>query len=187
MPTPDDFVSALPIINPRPRKPGTFTPGNTLSRGRMKGSVNRITKDLKLGLLDAAESLGEDGNGKNGLTGYLRFVGANHPKAFCHMLGKVLPLQINGTGLASDAPPVAINIICVPSGHFLSEEDIAHTRGEPVQPPQIEHAPQIEPQPEPEPEPEHPRITALKVELNNLSYDELLARARECGLVDNVE
>ena len=37
------------------------------------------------------------------------------------------------------------------------------------------------------PLPEHPKLAALEAELNNLSYDELLVRARQCGLVDNVE
>ena len=39
--------------------------------GRPKGSKNKITLGLKEAFLVALETVGEDGKGKNGLTGYL--------------------------------------------------------------------------------------------------------------------
>ena len=83
--------------------------------------------------------------------------------------------------------PSVINIIGVPSGHFVTEPGYRLERVID----QIEHnsVPQIEAveatQEEPEPGTElTPRLAALENELNSLSYDELLARARQCGLVD---
>lgn len=67
-------------------------------KGRQKGSVNKTTAALKDAILMAAESLGENMNGKDGLTGYLRFLGASEPKAFAGLLGKVLPMQVTGEG-----------------------------------------------------------------------------------------
>lgn len=67
-------------------------------KGRVKGSPNRTTKALKEAILLAADDVGEDGEGKGGLTGYLRTLAKAEPKAFAGLLGKVLPLQVTGEG-----------------------------------------------------------------------------------------
>lgn len=101
MPTLDDF--ALPVINPRP-KSHLYGPDNPPpARGRLKGSVNRVTRDLKNGLLSAAEELGCDGEGTGGLIGYLKFLGLRHPKAFAGLLGRMLPLQVDANATGSVA------------------------------------------------------------------------------------
>src|SRR3954471_8879865 len=121
-PLPADF-SVVPII--QRSKP--------LPPRKKKGAVARITRDLKQGIIEAAENIGSDGNGEGGLVGFLEDLGRHHKKAFAGLLGKVLPMQPSAsTGVS----PVAINIIGVPSGHYLSEEDIAKARGETLQ---IEH------------------------------------------------
>ena len=74
--------------------------------GRQKGTPNKTTQALKDATLLAAESLGEDMNGKGGLEGYLRFLGKNEPKSFAVLLGKVLPLQVTG----QDGAPLNITI-----------------------------------------------------------------------------
>lgn len=84
------------------------------------GTVNRITSDLKLGIIDAAAAYGSDGRGAGGLTGYLFFLAGKHPKAFSSLLGKMLPLQVNShsTSLVGQ-----VNIVSVPAGqHFNSDE-----------------------------------------------------------------
>ena len=65
-------------------------------KGRAKGSPNKTTKVLKEAILLAAEQVGRDGRGKDGLTGYLRKVATEDVKAFAGLLGKVLPLQVTG-------------------------------------------------------------------------------------------
>lgn len=67
-------------------------------RGRKKGEVNKTTAALKEAILLAAEEVGENGKGKGGLVGYLRFVATKEPKAFAGLLGRVLPLQLTGAG-----------------------------------------------------------------------------------------
>lgn len=64
--------------------------------GRKKGTPNKTTTALKDAILMAAEGVGEDGEGKGGLTGYLRGVAMKDTKAFCGLLGKVLPQTISG-------------------------------------------------------------------------------------------
>ncbi|MDE2441941.1 MAG: hypothetical protein KGP14_13035 [Betaproteobacteria bacterium] len=66
--------------------------------GRPKGSQNKTTTQLKEAILLAAEKVGEDGKGKDGLVGYLQRVAQTDVKAFSALLGKVLPMQITGEG-----------------------------------------------------------------------------------------
>lgn len=64
--------------------------------GRPKGSQNKTTALLKEAILKAAELAGEDGKGKGKTVGYLKKLAKEHPPAFSQLLGKVLPLQIEG-------------------------------------------------------------------------------------------
>lgn len=66
------------------------------SAGRPKGVPNRTTTALKDAILLAAEEVGEDGNGQDGLKGYLKGLAKDEPKAFSALLGKVLPMQVTG-------------------------------------------------------------------------------------------
>ncbi len=64
--------------------------------GRPKGLPNKTTATLKEAILKAGELVGEDGKGKDGLTGYLVRVAKTDTKAFAGLLGKVLPMQVTG-------------------------------------------------------------------------------------------
>ena len=65
-------------------------------KGRPKGSTNKTTALLKEAILLAAEQVGENGSGKDGLVGYLREVARADAKAFSSLLGRVIPLQVTG-------------------------------------------------------------------------------------------
>lgn len=67
-------------------------------KGRVKGVPNKTTKALKEAIIMAAEQVGEDGKGKEGLVGYLKRVATEDVKAFASLLGRVLPLQLAGDG-----------------------------------------------------------------------------------------
>lgn len=67
-------------------------------RGSRKGVPNKTTTALKEAILLAAERVGKDGKGKDGLTGYLENLAAREPKAFSSLLGRVLPMTIAGPG-----------------------------------------------------------------------------------------
>lgn len=66
--------------------------------GRPKGSENKTTKALKEAILGAAEEHGFNGEGEDGLQGYLRKVATEDIKAFSGLLGKVLPMTVAGDG-----------------------------------------------------------------------------------------
>ena len=89
---------AKPKTRPRPPRAGM---------GRPAGAKNKVTTTLKEAILLAAEQVGEDGQGRDGLTGYLRSVAIAEPKAFCGLLGRVLPIQANLAGPNGEALPPA--------------------------------------------------------------------------------
>jgi hypothetical protein len=145
-----------------------------------------LTADIRRDCIAGFAAHGLDGKGKFGFRGYMQFLATKHPKAAARLIEKILPFVVNGSGF-NPAPVSTIRIVGIESGEYLSREDIDRLQ---QQPQLFNHVPAIEhhnaPAPEIEAKPE-PRLAALEAELNNLSYDELLARARQCGLVDNVE
>ena len=62
--------------------------------GRPKGKPNRTTTLLKDAILQAAGNAG----GPDGLVGYLERQANENPGPFMALLGKVLPMQIEGSG-----------------------------------------------------------------------------------------
>jgi len=62
--------------------------------GRPKGVPNKNTTLLKDALLEAAAKAG----GAEGLIGYLQTQATANPQSFLPLLGKVLPLQVHGSG-----------------------------------------------------------------------------------------
>ena len=66
--------------------------------GRQKGTPNKTTTALKEAILAAATEHGNDGMGAGGLQGYLFKVASEDIKAFAGLLGRVLPMTVDGTG-----------------------------------------------------------------------------------------
>jgi hypothetical protein len=59
-------------------------------RGRQIGSMNRVTRAMKIAALNAAElSKHSDGT----LTGYLQFLADEHPPCFANILTRLIPVQ----------------------------------------------------------------------------------------------
>lgn len=135
--------TARQLTDESPRKPGTFQKGfdprrdaSQIPPRRKAGTPNAITRDLRRGIVDAAEKYGSDGKGKDGLTGYLFHLAGKHPKAFAGLLGKVLPMQVSGNVGQFIG---TVNIVAVPADHYLSPEDIARLAPAPNDAPTLEY------------------------------------------------
>jgi hypothetical protein len=75
------------------RRVGDGTPGP----GRPKGVPNKTTIKLKEAILAAAEQHGRDGQGEQGLQGYLFKLASEESRAFAQLLGRVLPLDLSSS------------------------------------------------------------------------------------------
>ena len=67
------------------------------NKGRRKGDALRTTAVLKDAILYAAQCIGEDGNGLDGLVGYLKRIARSDPRTYATLLAKVIPLQVQTT------------------------------------------------------------------------------------------
>jgi hypothetical protein len=88
--TTDMSTNVVPIKDKRGRfgKPGVDNPG------RPRGGINKNTRLLKEAIMLAAEIEGQDGEGKGKLVGFLRRVAQEDLRAFCALLGRIIPLQV---------------------------------------------------------------------------------------------
>ena len=78
--------------------------GKRPGSGRKKGGTNKITSDVKQAILEAFNALGG--------VEYLCAVAREDSKAFCALLGKLIPVKVAGDAedppmlrMAIDAPP----------------------------------------------------------------------------------
>ena len=69
--------------------------GGKRRTGRKKGGTNKITSDVKQAILEAFNALGG--------VEYLCAVAREDPKAFCALLGKLIPVKVAGD---AEDPPV---------------------------------------------------------------------------------
>lgn len=115
-----------PELEPaRPRGPdGKFVKGQPVPAQmprRKKGVANRITRDIKYGLTEAAIRHGSNGRGKGGLVGFFQYLLLTDLRAFANLIGRMVPLQLNAD--VNGGGTVNVTISPVPSGNFLSLEE----------------------------------------------------------------
>jgi hypothetical protein len=123
---------------PAKRRPGgtPFQPGVSGNpAGKPKGTLNRVTKDLKAAILGALEAAG----GKEGSVGYLRRLAIENSSAFASLLGKVLP-----TTLAADESSGGVPVKMVFERHIVFPDGRREIQGvtpKSLPPPDSSHAP----------------------------------------------
>ena len=77
-------------------------------------------------MIGAAVEHGFDGKGKGGLQGYCLLLASKHPKVFAGLLGKMLPLKLEGSLLDGSGAGFIHSVVieAVPSDRYLSREQI---------------------------------------------------------------
>ena len=68
------------------QRPGGFKQGHEKRGGRKRGTPNFFSQDYKKAIFEAAYRVGYDGNGKDGLVGYLMWVALRDPESFIGIL-----------------------------------------------------------------------------------------------------
>jgi hypothetical protein len=124
------------------RSDGKFRPGHRRVGGRKKGRPNLHTRDIRAALLAAGESLGSDGQGTGGLTGFFMEVGRKKPEVLGGWISDLLPrvAKVDEDGEPVQATRLSLTIVGVPSGTFLSREEYeASAHGVRPTPLTIEH------------------------------------------------
>jgi hypothetical protein len=74
-----------------------FEKGRAKRGGRKKGVPNKLSRDLKEAIIEAAIASGYDTKGKDGLRGYLKRMADYEVPIFGGMLRAMIPLQVNAT------------------------------------------------------------------------------------------
>jgi hypothetical protein len=85
-------------------RPGSFKSGHAKLGGRKKGTPNAISADYNKVVLEAAYRVGSDGNGKDGITGYLKWVFLGYPAIFSILFCRLLALE--DCGYWQNEPPL---------------------------------------------------------------------------------
>lgn len=95
---------------PQVANSGSFSADNPKrGPGRPKGSVNKITADIKSALLQAFDELGG--------VAYLKKQAKENPQAFMTLIGKVLPTQTELSGPNGGEIPLGIEVRFVGANH----------------------------------------------------------------------
>ena len=78
--------------------------GKRPGSGRKKGGTNKITSDVREAIMEAFSIVGG--------VEYLRKIATEDPKAFCALLGKLIPVKVAGD--AEDPPVLRMTIDAPP-------------------------------------------------------------------------
>jgi hypothetical protein len=91
----DRVGGGLPRRFDNPSRANFLLEENRNRVGRPPGMPNRTTALIKNAITGAGEDIGEDGNGKDGMRGYCRWLARNEPNAYVQLLKRILPQQVH--------------------------------------------------------------------------------------------
>jgi hypothetical protein len=84
---------------------------------------NKLTRDIKEGIIDGAVAHGSDGKGKGGLNGYLTMCARLYPKQYMYLLGKLLPFVVRNT-VDATLRVDKVNVVPIQSDRYVTAEQM---------------------------------------------------------------
>lgn len=104
------------VDTPKKKIPPMAVKGHKKVGGRQKGTGNKVPTEIKNAILTAMDQVGEleftcmtsgtgkkkktwwewKATGKDGSTGYMRWLARHEPQTFAQLVGKLLPFQLSG-------------------------------------------------------------------------------------------
>jgi hypothetical protein len=88
-------MTDVTVVEELPKKKrGRFGKEGIPNPGRPVGAYNRYTRVIKEALIIAAELEGSNGKGAGKLIGFMRSVAREDKRAFCMMMARAMPLQV---------------------------------------------------------------------------------------------
>ena len=97
------------------------------------GRPNRITRDIKKGLIELAVRHGSDGKGEGGLGGYFDYLLRKDLAAHARLIGRWLPRQLNvDVEISGRIGITTVQIVSVPNGRFVTQAETERQLTEPV-------------------------------------------------------
>ena len=88
----------------RTQRPGTFRKGHKKLGGRQKGTPNRMSSNLIERILQAAEQVGSDGKGKDGIDGYFQRLAGRKEGYFVSLLRQAVQKQMPAAEPEDEVP-----------------------------------------------------------------------------------
>ncbi|MCT8970890.1 hypothetical protein [Microbaculum marinisediminis] len=92
-------------------------------KGRPKGSPNKVTSRLREAIIAAADDHGRDGEGSDGLKGYLAMLARDEKKTFATLLGRIVPAHVEGDMTVSANPVADLMNQIAERGRHITETD----------------------------------------------------------------
>lgn len=74
-------------------RPGSFKPGHAKLGGRKKGTPNAMSVDYVRAILEAAQRVGSDGMGKDGIVGYFKWLLIKCPRIALIFVSRLMELE----------------------------------------------------------------------------------------------
>jgi len=105
---------------PPPKNDGRFPKGHVPAVRHARGTRNKITRDIKEGLIKSAVKHGFDGEGKDGLVGYFNYLLKNDLRAHANLIGRLIPLDL--TANLQHHQRLTVKVVSVPRGTFFTKE-----------------------------------------------------------------
>jgi hypothetical protein len=99
---------------------GRFVHGHRKLSKRTVGVANKLTRDIKQGMMQSAIEHGRNGRGLDGLPGFCAWLLANDLKSWCSIFARMVPLDLHAEVSHHN---FQVNVVSIPRGRFFTKDE----------------------------------------------------------------